>query len=256
MGEFLKPSLGESACLCVPPRPSRPERVNALMLFNEWAEIPFGSQTEEATRTGIEKSQSQTCARICLSADLVSSSSSLLSSFRTFRAKDRDGFRVADSHGRSSGDVERGLHRQCPRIWVEGADQQTPRNIKRVQQTRFDTRCLQARGRFERIGGVGTIKFALFCRALHSSTRTVKWEVLAVGWHTGDYFQGHDCASARDADSTMCNPRTWMRRAVLCCMFLETVLHVCRGRLTGPSLFSTAVKKKTKQNKKPPRQTR
>lgn len=76
------------------------------MLFSEWAEIPFGSQTEEATRTGIEKSQSQTCARICLSADLVSSSSSPLSSFRTSRAKDRDGFRVADSHGRSSGDVE------------------------------------------------------------------------------------------------------------------------------------------------------
>lgn len=110
MGEFLKPSHGApqklvsaSACLCVPPRPSRPERVNALMLFSEWAEIPFGSQTEEATRTGIEKSRSQTCARICLSADLVSSSSSPLSSFRT---KNPDGFRVADSHGRSSGYVE------------------------------------------------------------------------------------------------------------------------------------------------------
>lgn len=76
------------------------------MLFSEWAEIPFGSQTEEATRTGIEKSRSQTCARICLSADLVSSSSAPLGSFRTSRANDRDGFRVADSHGRSSGDVE------------------------------------------------------------------------------------------------------------------------------------------------------
>lgn len=112
MSEFLKPSLNTPlkfvsafACLCVPPRPSRLEWVNALM-FSEWAEIPFGSQTNEATRMGIEKSQSQTCARICLSADLVSSSSSPLSSFRTSRAKDRNGFRVADGHGRSSGDVE------------------------------------------------------------------------------------------------------------------------------------------------------
>lgn len=148
MGEFLKPFLGASACLCVPPQPSRMERVNALMLFNEWAEIPFESQTEEATRTGIEKSQSQTCARICLSADLVSSSGSPLSSFPTFRAKDRGGFRVADSHGRSSGDVE-GVCTDNVRGFELKVQINRRRGIlKRVQQTRFVARRLQTRGRF------------------------------------------------------------------------------------------------------------
>lgn len=88
--------------------------------------------------------------------------------------------------------------------------------------------------KFNALRGVGTFghtaaeQVAFLCRAGHS------WAGLSDerSWLSGNIPVTicSDRTVRGDADSTMCNPRTRMQRALLCCMLLGTVVHLSRGR--------------------------